>query len=169
MIKSKQINLFGKEFLIYENGDLINLKTKNKLKAFDNGVGYLRVGIYVGNNKTKPIYIHRLIAQSFIPNPENKLEVNHIDGNTKNNHISNLEWVTKSENQLHAYKIGLNRPTPSLGEKNGNALLTDEMVKQIRIMFKNGIRQCEIKKHFDINKCLVSNVVLNKTWKHIKI
>jgi hypothetical protein len=169
MIKSKQINLFGKEFLIYENGDLINLKTNKKLKAFDNGIGYLRVGIYIGQNKTKPIYIHRLIAQSFIPNPENKIEVNHIDGNTKNNDISNLEWVTKSENALHAYKIGLKIASPSFGEKNGNAILNDEMVMQIRTMFKNGVRQCEIKKQFDVSKYLISNVVTNKTWKHIKI
>jgi hypothetical protein len=168
MIKSKQINLFGKQFLIYENGDLINLKTNKKLKAFDNGVGYLRVGIYVGDNKHKPVYIHRLIAQNFIPNPENKIEVNHIDGNTKNNNISNLEWATKSENQLHAYKIGLNKPSPSMGEKNGNSVLTDEIVTKIRTMFKNGIRQCEIRKQFNISKYLVSNVVLNKTWKHIK-
>jgi hypothetical protein len=167
MIKSKQINLFGKEFLIYENGDLVNLKTNKKLKSFDNGVGYLRVGIYVGNNKHKPVYIHRLLAQSFIPNPNNKIEVNHIDGNTKNNNISNLEWVTKSENQLHAYKIGLNRSNPSMGEKNGNAILNNEIVNKIRTMFKNGKRQCEIVKELGYNKYLISNVVLNKTWKHI--
>lgn len=169
MIKSKQINLFGKEYLIYENGDLINLKTNKKIKAFDNGVGYLRVGIYVGQNKHRPIYIHRLLAQTFIPNPENKIEVNHKDGNTKNNDLSNLEWVTKSENQLHAYKIGLNKPSPSMGEKNGNAVLTDEIVTKIRTMFKNGKRQCEIVKELNINKFRVSNVILNKSWKHIKI
>jgi hypothetical protein len=169
MIKSKQINLFGKEFLIYENGDLINLKTNKKLKAFDNGVGYLRVGIYVGDKKHKAIYIHRLLAQTFIPNPKNKIEVNHKDGNTKNNDLSNLEWVTKSENQLHAYKLGLNKPSPSIGEKNGNAVLNDEMVTKIRIMFKNGTRQYEIAKQFNVSKYLISNVVLNKTWKHIKI
>lgn len=167
MIKSKQINLFGKEFLIYENGDLINLKTNNKLKAFDNGIGYLRVAIYVGENKHKPVYIHRLIAQAFIPNPKNKLEVNHIDGNTKNNEISNLEWVTKSENALHAYRLGLNKPSPSIGEKNGNAVLTNEIVTKIREMFKNGIRQIDIVKQMGINKYLVSNVVRRKTWKHI--
>jgi hypothetical protein len=169
MIKSKQISLFGKEFLIYENGDLFNLKTNKKLKSFDNGVGYLRVGIYVGDNKHKPVYIHRLLAQSFIPNPNNKIEVNHIDGNTKNNDLSNLEWVTKSENALHAYKLGLSKPSPNKGEKNGNAILNQEKVIKIRTMFKNGIRQCEIVKEFGINKVLVSSIVRNKSWKHIKI
>lgn len=167
MIKSKQINLFGKEFLIYENGDLINLKTNKKYNPVDNGVGYLKVGIYVGNNKSRPVYIHRILAQSFIPNPKNKIEVNHIDGNTKNNNLSNLEWVTKSENQLHAYKLGLNRPSPSLGEKNGNSVLNDIIVTKIREMFENGVRQRDIVKQLGINKYLVSNVVRRKTWKHI--
>lgn len=169
MIKSKQISLFGKEFLIYENGDLVNLKTNKKLKSFDNGVGYLRVGIYIGNNKHKPVYIHRLLAQSFIPNPNNKIEVNHIDGNTKNNDLSNLEWVTKSENALHAYKLGLSNPSPNIGEKNGNAILNEEKVIKIRTMFRNGIKQYQIVKEFGVGKGLISNIVRNKTWKHIKI
>lgn len=53
-------------------------------------------------------YIHRLVATTFIPNPNNKPEVNHIDGNKENNNVTNLEWVTKSENGFHAYRIGLN-------------------------------------------------------------
>ena len=117
------------------NKRFLNLKTKNKLKAFDSGVGYLRVGVYIGNKKHKAVYIHRLLAQSFIPNPENKIEVNHIDGNTKNNAISNLEWVTNRENVIHAFKNNLIK-IPK-GENNATAkrvlqidISTGEVIKK---------------------------------------
>ncbi len=62
------------------------------------------------NGKQKPLYYHRLVALLFIPNPENKLEVNHIDGNKGNNCITNLEWCTNKENVRHAHDIGLIKP-----------------------------------------------------------
>lgn len=69
--------------------------SKNQFKT-----GYLYINIK-NHKKT----IHRLVAETFIPNPENKPEVNHIDGNPANNRVENLEWVTKSENELHKFRI----------------------------------------------------------------
>lgn len=71
---------------------------------------YLQVNLWL-KNKTKKKRIHRLVAEAFIPNPNNLPEVNHIDGNRYNNHVSNLEWVTSSENKLHAFKTGLRTPS----------------------------------------------------------
>ena len=66
--------------------------------------GYLRVYLYK-NGKRKHHKIHRLVAKAFIPNPNNKPQVNHIDGNKQNNSITNLEWVTDEENKLHRESI----------------------------------------------------------------
>ena len=68
------------------------------------------------NKKRKTYRVHRLIAKTFIENPQNKKEVNHIDGNKSNNCISNLEWCTRSENQIHAYKNKLQIQTIKMKE-----------------------------------------------------
>ncbi len=68
--------------------------------------GYLSITFNV-HNKAKTFKVHRLVAQAFIPNPKNKPQVNHKDGNKKNNHVDNLEWATESENIQHAYKTNL--------------------------------------------------------------
>ena len=72
--------------------------------------GYLHVGLTI-NKKVKQMRVHRLVAEAFIPNPENKPYVNHIDGDRKNNHITNLEWVTPAENAQHAVEAGLRKKT----------------------------------------------------------
>lgn len=75
-------------------------------RLFNNPSGYPAVNLY-NHCKHKTIAIHRLVALAFIPTPDNKLDVNHIDGNKTNNNVDNLEWCTRSENLKHAYKIGL--------------------------------------------------------------
>lgn len=79
----------------------------NKKKNF-----YYFVRLYK-NGRPKPFFVHRLVADAFIPNNNNLTQVNHKDGNKKNNNVSNLEWCTPSENSKHAFKIGLNIPTIS--------------------------------------------------------
>lgn len=93
-------------YSISHKGIVKNIKT-NKVKiATSNGAGcgYLYVDLYKNGNKVRK-FIHRLVAETFIPNIDNKPMVNHKDGNTKNNHIDNLEWVTAKENVEHANKV----------------------------------------------------------------
>ncbi len=95
-----------------------------KLGVKDNG--YLTANLSL-KGKTRNFYPHRLVAIAFIPNPENKPDVNHIDGNKKNNSVTNLEWVTKSENMIHANKTGLTK----IGESHYKTKLTIENIKEI--------------------------------------
>ena len=75
-------------------------------KVFNKPDGYPAINLY-NHCKHKTIAIHRLVAMAFVPNPDNKLDVNHIDGNKTNNNVDNLEWCTRSENIKHAYRTGL--------------------------------------------------------------
>lgn len=97
-----QISNYGRVKSFYKNGNFKILKGAIKK-------GYHQVAL--AKNK-KIIYknVHRLVAETFIPNTENKPQVNHIDGNKLNNKANNLEWCTGSENMIHAYKHGLEKP-----------------------------------------------------------
>ena len=81
---------------------------RQELKPEETSKGYLRVDLYDKNGNRKHFKIHRLVAQAFIPNPENKPQINHIDGNKHNNSITNLEWVTDAENKEHRKKLSEN-------------------------------------------------------------
>lgn len=91
---------------IDENGIVMNTKTNYKKAQWLGANGYYHVDIHEHGTAQK-IAVHRLLALHFLPNPENKRTVNHIDGNKQNNTLSNLEWATDSENLQHAHDTGL--------------------------------------------------------------
>jgi hypothetical protein len=107
------------QYKITEDGEVWSYQknTPRPLKPGVSKLGYKLVCLGRNNPKT----LHRLLAKTFIPNPENKPCVNHIDGNKLNNNLSNLEWVSYSENNKHAFKTGLRIPSPSYGGKHGCA------------------------------------------------
>ena len=104
----------------YEVSNLGRVSNYRKvMRPFINNSGYEVVDLRVNGTRTKKL-VHRLVAQAFIPNPNNKCEVNHIDGNKLNNSVDNLEWVTSSENKQHAINSGLKvYNLPSKGKKIG--------------------------------------------------
>lgn len=93
-------------------GNVISYKrgTRHPLKASHNPSGYQMVSAGSGSNNKR--YVHRLVAETWIDNPNNYEEVNHINGDKDDNRMENLEWVTPSQNIRHAYRTGLKKTTP---------------------------------------------------------
>lgn len=96
-------------YLVSENGEIYSKRFKKKLTPKVNWDGYHRVQIW-SNNKCHMISWHRIIAETFIPNPDNKPIVNHKNGIKSDNRVENLEWCTQSENIKHAFNNGLSKP-----------------------------------------------------------
>lgn len=134
------------------------------LKPSINNCGYLNVGLCLDRiRKTKKV--HRLVAAAFLPNPENKPQVNHKDGDKSNNKASNLEWATKSENELHAYSTGLKiklRP----GDRPENIKLCPEKVLEIRSLLSNGAKGVELAKKYNVTPMLISLIKNRQIWTH---
>ena len=119
---------------VYSNRKFNNL---TELKQHTTGhKGYSKVKI-----DKKSYFVHRLVAIAFLDNPENKETVNHIDGNKSNNHVSNLEWCTRSENSQHAYDIGLHKPYIGVKDKGNNKFSKEwrELLKQGMSLRKIGV------------------------------
>jgi len=119
----------------------------------------------------KGVSIHRLVAQSFIPKPENKPQVNHIDFDGLNNNLSNLEWVTGSENTLHSYNAGrIKKPVCTnfvKGSKIGTSKLTEEMVREIRRKFKPRVYTRKmLGEEYGVSPATIKDAILRR-WKHV--
>lgn len=134
------------------------------LNQFDNH-GY-RFVILSRNNKSKNCYVHRLVAEAFIPNNDNKPQVNHINGNKSDNRLSNLEWVTIQENHLHSYRKLNRRSSDNHGGRNPNARISIDQVKDIINRYTSGIASAkELAAEFGINKNYVYMMANGKVWK----
>jgi len=126
-----------------------------------NRQGYLSVGMW-RDNKLTGVSIHRLVAIAFIPNPDNKPEINHINGIKTDNRPENLEWTTRSENVQHAFDTGLK--IGPRGEKQGMSKLTEAQVLEIRASPDS---QRSIAKAYNVSQMAVSKIKRNITWSHL--
>jgi len=142
-----------------ENGRIFSHITNKYLKQYFN-VGYYKITLRK-NGKPKTFYVHRLIAETYLGKRENMI-VNHIDGDRTNNHVSNLEWISQSENVIHAIKIGL-MCVPK-GEEHYNSKLTQEDVNEIRKQYNNGIKQNVLAKTYKVSTVQIHNIIRYKSW-----
>lgn len=125
----KTIKGFESSHLISSNGRVYSILRKKYLIIRHRDKRYSDVSIE-NNNKRKHFTIHRLVAETFIPNPENKREVNHINGNKSDNNIMNLEWVTTSENMIHSFNNGLRL---KLSKKEHKIIAIENWVKSNKL------------------------------------
>lgn len=133
-------------------------RRKGMLKPYQNGIGYWKVNLYDLQGKCKKKYIHRLVAEAFIPNPEGLKEVNHIDCNKQNCSASNLEWCSRRQNLEHSYVNGLKRTC----ENHGCAKLNWQAVNDIRT---KAVSQKEYAEKYHVSRSTVSAIQNNKLWK----
>jgi len=131
-----------------------------QLKQY-NSCGYLRV-----RDGKSYSYVHRLIAEKYIPNPHSKPQVNHKNGIKNDNRIENLEWVTPKENVRHAFKEGLMNPCK--GEMKPSNKLTEKQVVEIRAKYiprKYGLMKLAIE--YGVQQKTIWGILKRKKWKHL--
>jgi len=141
-----------------KNGELF------KLKPYLINTGYAIVSIRNDEGQiTKTV--HRIIAETFIPNPNNKKQVNHINCDKEDNRVENLEWVTCSENHKHAFNNGIKTQA---GINNSRCRLTENEVLEIRNAYRLGcFTQTEIAEAYNVSSVNISAIITRRSWKHI--
>jgi hypothetical protein len=141
-----------------------SLRKQKFLSIRKSKLGYLDVKLCKDSIKY-PLRVHRLVAMAFIPNTDKKTQVNHINGIKTDNRVENLEWVTGSENKIHAFRTGLQKP--NFGTIAGAKKLTESDVIRIRSGEFGNLPQKEIAKIFSVSQITISRVLSKKRWPHI--
>lgn len=142
------------DYRITEDGRVFSLFSGDFMALKESNFGYLRIGLR-RNTKQKFVLVHRLVACAYIPNPKNKPQVNHKNGNKKDNRVENLEWVTASENHRHAFDV--------LGKISPRKRLTEEEISCIRFFANNDrVTNPILCRIFNLNKSTIYKIMQKK-------
>ena len=143
----------------------LNTNTEIILKPHTDKDGYLIVGLH-NHGKSSNKKISRLVAQAFIPNPDNLPEVNHKDENKKNNNAENLEWCTTRYNLTYGNRLNCSR-----GTNNSKHKLTEKQVLEIKRTYVKGdlqFGQSALARQYNVSHQSIALIVKGKSWKHLK-
>lgn len=151
-------------------GNVYNTQTGMRLTACVNSSDYKK---YTLRKNCKPFnaYAHRLVAKAFIPNPNNFPEVNHIDGNKWNNRADNLEWVSRSQNAIHAFRKGLRGINGYTRYRVGEEArrFSEEEVAEMKRLLENGYSKKKIAECFDCYDSTVNNILNDRMYRKIEL
>ena len=117
------------------------------------------------NGKVKNMFVHRLVAQTYIENKKCCPVINHKDENPLNNNVNNLEWVTNKQNTIHAIEHGL--LIPKKGCELYNSRIKEEDVRNIRKRLKNKERQCDIAKDYNVSNDVIYHIAHNQSYRNV--
>ncbi len=147
--------------VVTRNGKIIKTRLRNGYLAYTESI----------NSKKRNVSVHRMVAETYIPNPHNLPCVNHIDGNKENNHVSNLEWVSHKENAQHASKMGLNyyQRTRKPINKVSARKLTMTQANEIRSKYVSGSRTHGVRalgREYGVYPTAILDILKGKTYTH---
>lgn len=162
---------FSEFYEVSNNGDIRNTKTKIIKKFTLSKTGYLQfIGGLGSRTKRKTFRVHRCVVETFLPRVEQKLQINHKDGNKFNNCLDNLEWCTAKENVQHAWDMGLCDKDAISGVNNSNSKLVLEDIVFIKENYKpydKNFGTRGLAKRFNVSHQILSSLLMGKTYKNI--
>lgn len=158
-------------YSISRDGRVWSHRSEIFIKTGDNGRGYKFLYLHNSGNKNRQ-YLHRLVAEAFLDNPDNLPQVNHLDGNKSNNNALNLEWSSLENNMQHAWKNGLCKPEykqklAAIENAKKRRLFSNKEILKMRDLYAKGFGYKKLSKIFNVTTGAIRHIVLHKTYKEV--
>lgn len=155
----KEIPNLNQRYICNKEGIILNKRSRKEIKGTCNKKGYISISLRPDTKQKKTYSKHRLVAETFIPNPDNKPYINHINSIRNDNRVENLEWVTPLENITHCIRAG---------RRDGTRKFNKKEIEEIRVKYQEfgkGLR--ELAREYNTAHIVISHIVNYKTYKEI--
>lgn len=160
------VNGYEDRYEVSDCGRVRSAKYKKVLALHPNNKGYLCVGL-CRNYTRKLATVHRLVAIAFLREPKAWEQVDHIDGDKRNNHVENLEWVSAAVNRRRAMASGMH--VNPVGTQNGRCRSTEEQVRIAVALVSGGLSKAAAARRVGQAEGWISAIYKGKTWKHLNL